>query len=271
MKNPYHILGISESASDSEVKKAYRKLAKEHHPDRGGDDDKFKEIADAYETLTDPRKKSQWKNQSRFGGGFDDQFFEDFIRNQGFSDMFNNRYGWSQSGKGQNMKAQIQITLDDAYHGTSRELRLGMRTVSVNIPCGVRHGQKLRLKGLGQKGMNEDLNGDLILTIAVIEHSDYILDNRGLHVFKTIDMFDALLGGKSSVGVFDRKINFTIPPGVQNGALLRIQGNGFPIYNQPDRYNDLFINVLVSLPNDLTPDELDLVKQIKDKVNERKG
>lgn len=271
MKNPYHILGLNENASDAEIKKAYRTLAKEHHPDKTqGDDTRFKEIAEAYDILSDPQKKSQWQNRSRFGGGFDDQFFEEFLKNQGFSDAFNNRYGWGQNGKGQNVNAQIHITLEDSYYGTTRELRLGLRTVSVNIPKGVRHGQRLRLKGLGQKGMTEDLHGDLILTILVVEHSEYMMDNRGLHKMHTVDLFDALLGGKSVIEVFDKKISFTIPPGTQNGIMLRLQGKGFPIYNR-ETFGDLYINIMVNLPNDLTEEEAELLKQVKEKIHERKG
>jgi len=270
MKNPYHILGVQEGASDDDVKKAYRKLAKEHHPDKGGDDAKFKEIAEAYDILSDPKKKAQWQNRSTFGGGFDEGFFEEFLRNQGFADAFNSRYGWNQNGKGQNVTAQIHVTLDDAYYGSSREIRLGLRTVSVNIPKGVKHGQRLRLKGLGQKGMTEDLHGDLILTILIVDHSDYMLDNRGLHKMHKVNLFDALLGGRSTIEVFDKKIMFSIPPGTQNGTMLRLQGKGFPIYNQ-DRCGDLYVNIMVDLPNDLTDEEISLIKKVKDKIDERKG
>jgi curved DNA-binding protein len=274
MRDPYNILGLERSATDEEVKKAYRKLAMEHHPDRtGGDDTKFKEIAEAYDILSDPKKKAQWQSQPRFSGGsfqFDEQVFEDFLKNHGFSDMFNNRYGYAQNGKGTNVNAQVQITLDEAYFGTRRELRLGMRTVAVTIQPGILSGQRLKLKGLGQKGMTEDLNGDLILTVVVMDHPDYMLDNRGLHKIQRVDVFDAMLGAKSSIEIFDKKINFNIPPGTQNGTTLRIQGKGFPIYNQPERYGDLYVNVLVELPKDLTEAETNLLKTVKDMIDGRK-
>jgi len=274
MKDPYSILGLDRSATDEEVKKAYRKLALEHHPDRtGGDDTRFKEIAEAYDILSDPKKKAQWQSQGRFNGGsfqFDEQVFEDFLKNHGFADMFNNRYGYAQNGKGTNVNAQVQITLDEAYFGTRRELRLGMRTVAVTIQPGILSGQRLKLKGLGQKGMTEDLNGDLILTVIVMDHPDYMLDNRGLHKIQRVNVFDAMLGAKSSIEIFDKKINFSIPPGTQNGTTLRIQGKGFPIYNQPERYGDLYVNVLVELPKDLTEGETNLLKTVKDMIDGRK-
>ena len=276
MKDPYITLGLEQSATDDDIKKAYRKLAMEHHPDRtGGDDSRFKEIAEAYDILSDPKKKAQWQTRSRFGGGgsafqYDDQLFEDFLKNHGFSDMFNARYGYSQNGKGTNVNAQIQITLEEAYFGTRRELRIGMRTVAVSIEPGITNGQRLKLKGLGQKGMTEDLNGDLILTVNILDHLDYMIDNRGLHKIHRVGVFDAMLGGKSSIDIFDKKINFTIPQGTQNGMVLRIQGKGFPIYNQPEKYGDLYVNVLVELPKDLNEDEINLLRQVKDMIDGRK-
>lgn len=274
MIDPYKILGLDKSATDDDIKKAYRRLAKEHHPDKTqGDDSKFKEIAEAYDILSNPVKKSEWDNRSRFTGGsfrFDDNLFEEFLKNHTFSDSFNIRYGWSQNGKGQDVKATIQITLDEAYFGTQRELRLGLKTVSIKIEPGITNGQRLRLKGLGQKGMTDDLNGDLLVTVNVMDHSEYMMDNRGLHKIHHIDVFDAMIGGKSSIEVFSKKINFTIPKGTQNGTILRIQGKGFPIYNQPDKYGDLYINVLVELPKDLTEDEISLLKTVKQSIDGRK-
>jgi len=273
MKDPYKVLGVGHNATDDDIKKAYRQLAKEHHPDRTqGDDTRFKEIAEAYEILSDPKKRSQWHTQSRFANGnFDDQFFEDFIRNQGFSDMFNNRYGWASNGKGQDVKAQIQISFEDSYYGTNREMRIGMKPIAVTIPRGIRNGQRLRLKGLGQRGLTEDLHGDLILTVVVTDHSDYMLDNRGLHKIHKVNVFDAMLGGKGIIDVFDKKISFTVPPNTQTGTLLRIQGKGFPIYNQDNACGDLYINVIVDLPKELNEHEKNLLLQIKKSIDGRQG
>lgn len=275
MKDPYKILGLDQSATDDDIKKAYRKLAMEHHPDKtGGDDTKFKEIVSAHETLKDANKRGEWKqrfsNSSYTSSGFDEQFFDEFLKNQDFSNMFNNRYGWAQNGKGQDTKTQLQITLEEAYFGIKREIRLGVKSVSVTIQPGITNGQKLRLKGLGQKGLTDDLNGDLILTIIILDHLDYMIDNRGLHKIHKVDSFDAILGGKSSIDIFDKKINFTIPQGTQNGTILRINGKGFPIYNQFEKFGDLYINVLIELPKDLNEEELTLMKKVKSLIDGRK-
>jgi curved DNA-binding protein len=272
MKNPYSILGLEKSATDADIKKAYRSLAMIHHPDKGGDSEKFKEITEAYNILSDPKKKTQYDSNSSFGRYYDtdDQFFNEFLKAQGFADMFNDRYGWSQSGKGSNIKTEIFLTLEEAYYGVKRELRLALKTISVTIKPGIKNGQKLRLKGLGQKGLTDDLNGDLILTINIVNHPNFMLDERGLHKVHTIDMFNAILGGKSVIDVFDKKISFTIPPGTQNGSMLRLVGKGYPIYDQSDKYSDLYIKVIVELPNDLTSDELLSLTTLKNKIDERR-
>lgn len=267
--DPYKILGLDRFATGDDIKKRYRKLAKEFHPDKnGGDDTRFKEIANAYDILSDPTKKAKLDRPTH--SQFDEQFFEEFLKNQNFSGMFDNRYGWSQNGKGGNVNAEIQITLEEAYFGVKRELRLGLKSIAVSIKSGVINGQRLRLKGLGQKGLTEDLNGDVILTVTIQGHNDYMLDNKGLHKIHKVDVFDAILGGRTSIEIFDKKIHFNISPGTQNGAVLRIQGKGFPIYEKEEKYGDLYINVLLKIPDDLMPSELASIEKIKNMINERR-
>lgn len=267
MKDPYLILGVDKSATDKDIKKAYRKLAKENHPDKvDGNEERFKEIADAYETLGNTQKKAQYdQRRNNPFGGMDEEFFNDFIKAQGgsgFSSMFNQRYGFN--GKGSDVSAQIHILLEDAYYGCVREIRIGTKVVNVDIKPGVKPGQKMRLKGLGQRGATPDLNGDLILTVLVQDNPNFYLDGKGLHTIKHINLYDALLGGKGEVKVFDKTITYTIPKCVKNGTMLRIKGKGFPHYNNPNIIGDFFVNILVDLPKELTTEQEDLVKKIKD-------
>lgn len=272
MKNPYDVLGLNKSATETEIKKAYRALAMKHHPDKGGDEELFREIVNAYETLSDPKKKSHYDSYTAYRQGYDadDQFFEEFLKAQGFSDMFNNRYGWSQNGKGNNIKSELYLNLNEAYFGTKKEIRLGLKTVSVSIKPGIKNGQKLRLKGLGQKGLTDDLNGDLILSVFIQNDSEYLLDDRGLHKIHTIDIFDAVLGGKSIIQIFDKKISFTVPKGTQNGTILRISGKGYPIYDSDGKYGDLYIKITIDIPNDLTDKEILLITNLKESIDERR-
>jgi len=274
MKDPYIILGVDKSASDQDIKKAYRKLAKENHPDKvDGNEEKFKEIADAYETLGNPKKKAQYDQRRTnpfgdFGGGDFGDMFEDLLRNQNFSGAFNQRYGYNT--KGRNTTGVLRISLADAYYGTSRDVGIGMKTIKVDIPAGIRSGQKLRLKGLGQRGQTEDLSGDLIMTIEVINDKEFFLDNQGLHAIKNIDLFNALLGGKDTIQCFDKNITFTIPKGTPNGKVLRIKGKGFPIYKKEGKFSDLLISIIVDIPQDLDEHDLYSIQQIKNKRDGRK-
>ena len=270
MKDPYKILGVDRNADESEIKKAYRKLAKEYHPDKSsGNEEKFKEVADAYDILTDPTKKAKFEGNPF--SQFNDSFFEEFIKTGGggFGNPnfggFGGRHGFST--RGSNVTAQIYITLEQAYYGCNKEIRLGTKTVTVDIKPGIKPGQRMRLKGLGQRGMTDDQNGDLILTVHIQDDPNFYLDKKGLHTIKHIDLYDALLGSKGEVNVFDKIINYTIPKCVKNGTMLRIKGNGFPAYNNPQMAGDLFINILVNLPNELSEDQENLVKKMKDIQN----
>jgi|TARA_R110000851_G_scaffold307906_1_gene466617 curved DNA-binding protein len=275
MKDPYNILGVDKSSSVDDIKKAYRKLAKEYHPDKkSGNEEKFKEAADAYETLGNPQKKAQHDQRqsnpfgSGFGSGdFSDSMFEDLLKNQNFSGAFNQRYGYNQ--KGRNTTGVLRITLADAYYGTSRDVSIGMKTIKLDIPAGVNSGQKLRLKGLGQRGQTEELSGDLIMTIEVVADNKFYVDNQGLHTIKNISLFDAILGGKENIDCFNKTITFTIPPGTTNGKILRVKGRGFPIYKQ-DRFSDLLISIIVDIPTNLDDEDKILIEKIKNKHNEKR-
>ena len=272
MKDPYNILGVDKSSSANDIKKAYRKLAKENHPDKvNGNEERFKEIADAYETLGNPEKKSQYDQRqsnpfSNFGGGdFSESMFEDLLRNQHFSGAFDQRYGFNK--KGRNTTGVLRITLADAYYGTSRDVNIGMKTIKLDIPPGIRNGQKLRLKGLGQRGQTEELSGDLIMNIEVINDNNFFLDNQGLHTIKNISLYDALLGGKEKIDCFDKIISFTIPSSTPNGKVLRVKGKGFPIYKQEGKFSDLLISIMVDIPANLDDEDMAMIQKIKDKHN----
>ena len=272
MKDPYQILGVEKNASDVDIKKAYRLLAKEFHPDKStGNEQKFIEATDAYETLSNPQKKAQFeqKQNNPFGGGFgsdfSDSMFEDLLNNQNFSSTFNQRYGYNT--KGRNTQGVFQISLVDAYYGVTRDINIGMKTVKVNIPPGIKTGQKLKLKGLGQRGQTEELSGDLIMTIDVMNDQNFFLDNQGLHTIKSISLYDAILGGKDIINCFDKTITFTIPPGTTNGKVLRVKGKGFPIYKQEDKYTDLLISIIVDIPTNLDLEDKSMIQKIKNKHN----
>ncbi len=272
MKDPYKILGVDKTATEDVVKKAYRKLAKEYHPDKStGNEDKFKEVAEAYETLGNPQKKAKHDQMQNnpfgggFGGDFSDSMFEDLLKNQNFSGAFNQRYGYNTQGR--NTQGVLQITLVDAYYGVTRDIGIGMKTIKVNIPAGIKTGQKLKLRGLGQRGQTEALSGDLIMTIEVLNDNNFFIDNQGLHTINNISFYDAILGGKGTLDCFNKTITYTIPPGTANGKVLRVKGKGFPIYKQEGKFTDLLISIIVDVPTDLDLEDKAMIQKIKNKHN----
>ena len=171
------------------------------------------------------------------------------------------------NSKGRNTQGVLRITLSDAYYGTSRDVGIGMKTIKVDIPPGIKTGQKLRLKGLGQRGQTEELNGDLIMTIEVVNDNDFFIDNQGLHTIQNISLYDAILGGKGILNCFNKTITFTIPPGTSNGKVLRVKGKGFPIYKQEGKFSDLLISIMVNIPTNLDLEDKAMIQKIKNKHN----
>ena len=272
MKDPHSILGVEKDATPEELKKAYRKKAKEFHPDKGGDEEKFKEATEAYDTLTNPKAKGP----SPFGGTHEEFDFGDLFSqfahgNPGnWREQFDAKYG-GKNRKGRNTTYRMIIPIEDAYFGSTKAMNIGLRLVDVKIPAGVVNGQKLRIKGYGQRGATEDLNGDLILEVLIQENESFYLDNTGLHTLQQIDAFDAILGVEAHIKIFNKSIKYTVPEGTQNGAILRLKGKGWPIMNKPKEQGDLYLTVVVKIPTELTAEEKTSLKKVKEHIDGRAG
>ena len=307
-KDYYKILGISKTASADEVKKAYRKFAIKYHPDKNPNDksaeEKFKEVNEANEILKDKKKRKEYdgladdyKNYQQSGGkqGFDG--YSQGNRNQGnqqyqsrggagqqfddasFADFFANMFGGQANGnsqqrqptKGRDFTAEMEISLEEAYSGTTRQVQLETQKLSMKIKPGVIEGQTLRLKGKGGKGANGSSDGDLIITVHILENAIFKRKDNDLYCIIFIDFYTAILGGNTEIKTLKGKINITIPKETQNDKVLKLKKMGMPTFNKPDEFGDLYATVSIKIPINLSSKELELFNQLAILHNEKRN
>lgn len=303
-KDYYQILGVDKQASEKEIKKAYRKLATKYHPDKNPDDkaaeEKFKEITEAYEVLSDPEKRKKYEqlganweafqqsgfdpsqfqqgsgpfgdgghtfvfegDPSEFFGAGGSSFFETFFGGHNgadpFSEFMHRRNGGGRRARaayaGQDLQAEMDITLQEAYHGSSRTFTLNGQNLRIKIKPGAFDGQKLRLKGKGNPGVNGGPAGDLYLILRMVPQAGWQREGDHLIFEKEIDLYTAVLGGKVSVPTMGGNVNMTIPAGTNPGATLRLKGKGMPKTGTPDQYGDLLVKIKVEIPKNLSETE----------------
>jgi curved DNA-binding protein len=264
MADYYNILGVAESASNDDIKKAYRKLAKQHHPDKNnGDDSRFKEIADAYETLGDSKKRKEYDSINSFSNsGFSD-IFSKF--NGDFSSMFDNSFG--QQAKGSDVTIRVRLSLSEVYHGTTKYIETSNQQFNIKIPKGVHENAKLRVKG---KGMPHPVNssaplGDAIIIINIMPDPNIIVTNGDIWIDYELPFYDLLLGGTFEIKTGFNDVKVKVPKNSQENKVLRIKGMGFPIYNT-NQYGNLMIK-LRSSKITLTDEQLEHIKKIKELNN----
>ncbi len=291
-KDYYKILGVERSASQDDIKKAYRKLAVKYHPDKNPDDkvaeEKFKEISEAYQVIGNPdsRKKydelgANWKQYENagFGGGaqgfnasgFSD-FFDMFFGGQGggagfdFSSFMGGMGGGRRStrpAKGNDINATISLTLLEAYQGSQRLLDVGGSSIKITIKAGVRDGQILRLKGKGNPGRNGGDNGDLLIKVSIMNDPSYQRDGDDLIKNVNIDVYTAILGGKITVNTLKGDVNVPIKAQTQNNSTLRLKGLGMPHYGK-EGAGALLLKVQILLPEHFSAKELELIKEAQE-------
>lgn len=258
--NCYEILGVSKDASQSEIKKAYRDLVKIHHPDKGGSDEKFKEISEAYEILSDTQKRQDYDFKQNLGNSSFHQFFTNF--NGDFSSMFNQSFG--SQAKGMDIRVTVNLTIEEVYNGTKKSIDIGYGGFNLNIPAGVANGAKLRVSGKGQPHpINSSAPaGDLIVIVQYLPDHELIIQGPDIWMDLTLDMFDLLLGAKVQIKNKLYELTVNIPKNSYEGKVLRISGKGIPIYNTNERGN-LMIK-LRTIPPNLNEEQLNLIKQVKE-------
>jgi len=304
-KDYYKVLGTDKKASQDDIKKAYRKLAVKYHPDKNPGnkqaEEKFKEINEAYDVLGDAAKRkkydelgSQWQQYQKQGGadgGFDysqwantgkgqqgghfrTEFFEG--DEHGFSDFFETFFGGfggssrSKGGRsaairGQDLESHTELTLEEAFHGTERQLNLRGQKLRIKLKPGIGDGQVLRMKGKGEEGYNGGENGDLFIKIQVLRHPRFERKGNDLYFDQPLDAYTAMLGGKIAVNAIDKTVQMNIPAGTDSDKVFRLKGMGMPDYENAKQRGDAYVRVVITVPKDLTEQEKETIKKLAKK------
>ena len=270
MQDPYQVLGVNEQSTDQDIKQAFRKLAVKYHPDRGGDENKFKEINEAYDKIKTQEKRQQYEAAKQFGGdGFNfnfsqgDPFDMQDMFAQFFGDGFKQSRRYQRRPVNKNIQVNIQISLEEAYHGTKKFIQIDQtsKEVEINIPKGIDHGQSVRYKGLGMKNIPNTPPGDLIVKIHIVPHKVFTRKKLDLYSELSINCFEAINGTHKDVITIDgSSIKLKIREGTQPGTVMRVPEHGMETANQ---VGDHFIRVNVSIPKNLTQEDKDEIRRIQ--------
>ena len=307
----YKILGVDKNASQDDIKKAFRKLARKYHPDLNPNDpsakDKFQEINEANDVVSDPEKRKkydeygeQWKHAAEFeaqkkarqhagggGGGFsgfggdggsywyssDGEGFSGGDAG-GFSDFFESMFGHRGGGgrgnagfRGQDFNAELHLSLRDAARTHKQVLNVNGKQVRITIPAGVADGQVIKLKGYGGEGINGGPAGDLYITFKIAEDSVFKRLGDDLYVDVEMDLYTAVLGGEKVIDTLEGKVKLKIKPETQNGTKVRLKGKGFPVYKKEGQFGDLIITYSVKIPTNLTDRQKELFRELQQSMN----
>lgn len=326
----YEVLGVPRTASEKEIKDAYRKLARKYHPDlQAGKDkkqaeEKFKELNEANEVLGDPKKRAKydqlganWKEGMEFrppppgGGAREEEFdFGGFEGAAGFSDFFESLFGGRRRGaggfertkterglRGGDIESEMELTLEEAAQGTRRRVRMQVQALcptcrgrgivgrqlcslcggtgriveekdlTVNIPAGVRDGDRIRVPGQGGPGEDGGSPGDLFIRVRLKPHPGFMVKGDDLHTDVEVMPWDAVLGGEARVATLDGEVRLKVPPNSRAGKQFRLRGKGLP--TRDGKKGDLYVRLRINVPEPVTPEERRLYEELARLAKER--
>ena len=294
----YKVLGVDKNASQPEIKKAYRKLARKLHPDLNPNDktaqQKFQQINEANEVLSDPEKRKKfdqygkdWQHADSFeqarqqqqqsgggfrggrsysggGQGFDESQFSDFFESMFGGGESRQRGGQRRTAqyKGQDMNATLRLNLSDTLRSQKQTISIGDKKIRLTIPAGVEDGQTIKIAGYGGEGMNGGPKGDLLITFEVLNDTRFKRLQSDLYSTEEISLYTALLGDEITVDTLDGQVKLKVKPETQNDTKIKLKGKGLPMYKKEDQNGDLYITYKITLPTNLSEEEKELFTQL---------
>ncbi len=286
----YKLLGIETSATDEDIKKAYRKLARKFHPDLNPNDKeahvKFQQINEANEVLSDPEKRKKydqygkdWQHGEEFekarqaqgsgfragagsnSGAFGEDDFSDF-----FGSMFGSAGGGARSRqakfRGEDYNAELHLNLKDASQTHQQTLTVNGKNIRITIPAGIENGQVIKLKGHAGPGVNGGPNGDLYITFQIADDLKFKRAGNDIYTTTELDLYTAVLGGEITIDTLNGKVKLKVKPETQNGTKTRLKDKGFPVYKKEGQYGDLYVTYSITIPTGLTEREKELFTEL---------
>lgn len=297
----YKILGVDKTATDKDIKNAYRKLARKHHPDLNPDSPEsnklFQQLNEANEVLSDPEKRKKYdkygenwqhgeayeqarqnqKRQSSYSGGFggggaQDFGGTDFGGGGDFSEFFNSMFGGGPPGggggrqqqryRGQDLNATYQMGLRDALESKKQTLTVNGKNIRLTIPAGIENGQTIKIAGHGAAGTNGAPAGDLYITFTIPDDPEFKRTGSDLHKTINLDLYTAVLGGEITADTLSGKVKLKVAAGTQSATKVKLKGKGMPLYKKEGQHGDLYITYNVQLPTNLTEKQRGLFEEL---------